>query len=366
MQRYGHLWGRMISFENLLRAAEKAMRGKRFRPSTSRFHFYLEQELWQLHRELAGKTYQPGRYRTFHVFEPKKRMISAAPYRDRVVHHALTGMLEPIFERSFIHDSYACRKGKGTHAAVRRTQDFSRKFRYVWKADIRKFFPSMDHQVLKRLIARKIKDPDVRWLADRIIDGSNPQESITMWFPGDDLFTPGERRRGIPIGNQTSQFFANVYLDPLDHFIKDRLAVKAYVRYVDDFLAFSNSKSHLAEIRQQVAELLSGLRLGLHSTKNVIFPVSEGIRFLGYRVFSTHRLIVKENVHRFRRRARKMQRQYHEWEIGPGEVRQRLMSWCGHARQADTYQLRRRLFATISFQRARTEKPRAAWRVVHQ
>ena len=125
------------------------------------------------------------------------------------------------------------------------------------------------------------------------------------YFPGDDLFTPGERRRGIPIGNQTSQFFANVYLDPLDHFVKDRLGIKGYVRYVDDFLVFSDDKRHLADVREQIRDFLVGLRLRLHPTKSVIFPVKEGIRFLGYRVFPTHRLLPKENVRRFRRRVRR-------------------------------------------------------------
>ena len=140
MRRHGHLWEGMISFENLLRAAEKARRGKRFRPPAARFFFHLERELTRRYDELASKTYRPGPYRTFTIYEGKARQISAAPFRDRVVHHALTGMLEPIFERSFIHDSYACRKGKGTHAAVDRCQEFARRFRYVLKADVRKFF----------------------------------------------------------------------------------------------------------------------------------------------------------------------------------------------------------------------------------
>jgi len=224
----------MVAFYNLLKAADKAQRGKRFRADVARFHYNLERELWQLHGELVAKTYTPGTYHSFVIHEPKPRLISAAPYRDRVVHHALTGTLEPIFERTFVFDSYACRKFKGTHAAVARAQHYARRFPYVLKADIRKFFPSIDHQILKTLVARKIKDPDVLWLVGTIIDGSNPQEPVTMWFPGDDLLTPSERRRGLPIGNQTSQFFANAYLDPLDHFLKDESGVKGYVRYVDD------------------------------------------------------------------------------------------------------------------------------------
>lgn len=366
MKRFGNLWGHLTSFANLLAAATKARRGKRYRPGVARFHFNLEPELWKLHEELVGKTYAAGAYQTFVIYEPKQRLISAAPYRDRVVHHALTRVLEPIFERSFIDDSYACRAGKGTHAAVRRSQHFARRFRYVLKADIRKFFPSVDHEILKQAIARKIKDPDVLWLVNRIIDHSNPQEPVLAWFPGDDLFTPSERRRGLPIGNQTSQFFANVYLDPLDHFVRDRLGAGGYVRYVDDFLLFSDDKQELHAIRRQMAGFLRTLRLQLHPKKCAVLPVSQGIRFLGYRVFPTHRLLVKENVRRFRRRVRRMQRQYAARELSVEDVRRSLMSWSGHAKQADTYRLRRHLFATITFCRAAVEKPCVAGRLVQQ
>ncbi len=154
MKRHGNLWEKMISFESLLAAAENARRGKRFRPAAARFFFSLERELTRLHDDLAAKTYGPGPYRTFKVYGGKERLISAAPFRDRVVHHALTRTLEPIFEPSFIFDSYACRKGKGTHAAVDRCQRLARRYQYVLKADVRKFFPSIDHEILFGLIAQ--------------------------------------------------------------------------------------------------------------------------------------------------------------------------------------------------------------------
>ncbi|MDA0283861.1 MAG: reverse transcriptase/maturase family protein [Planctomycetota bacterium] len=355
MKRHGNLWPTLTSFEHLLKSSEKAKRGKRFRSTVARYEFNLERELFALQAALRRKTYRPGQYRSFYIYEPKKRLISAAPYRDRIVHHALTSILEPIFEPTFISDSYACRKGKGTHAAVDRCQQFARRFRYVFKADIRRFFPSMDHDILKEQIARKIKDPDVLWLAGLIIDSSNPQEDVRHCFPGDDLFTHGERRRGIPIGNQTSQFFANVYLDPLDHFVKERLRFKGYVRYVDDFLLFSDDKRQLAEARERIVQFLVGLRLKLHPRKNTIFPVKEGIRFLGYRVFPTHRLLVKENVWRFLRRVRRMQKDFSDGQTTLPEIKQRLMSWSGHARQADTHRLLTYLFDTIRFQRATAE-----------
>jgi len=365
MKRHGNLWDGMIAFENLLRAAEKARRGKRFRPPAARFFFHLERELTRLHEELAGKTYRPGPYRTFTIYEGKARQISAAPFRDRVVHHALTGVLEPIFERSFVFDSYACRKGKGTHAAVDRCQGFARRYRYVLKADVRKFFPSIDHVILKGLVARKVKDPDVLWLVDRIIDHSNPQDPVLMWFPGDDLFTPTERRRGLPLGNQTSQFFANVYLDPLDHFVTDRMGL-SYVRYVDDLLVFADDKRRLHEVRSQVEHVLEGFRLQIHRDKSVVFPCAQGIRFLGYRVFPTHRLLAKNNVRRFRRRLRGMQRAFAAGRIGFDVIRPRIMSWLGHARHADTYRLRGDLFRRMPFQRAATKPSSPSGRDVQQ
>jgi retron-type reverse transcriptase len=365
MKRHGHLWDGMISFENLLHAAERARRGKRFKPGVARFFFDLERQLTRLHEELASKTYRPGPYRTFTIYEGKKRQISAAPFRDRVVHHALTGVLEPIFERSFIFDSYACRKGKGTHAAVDRSQAFARRYRYVLKADVRKFFPSIDHDILKGLIARKIKDPHVLWLVDLIIDHSNPQEPVLMWFPGDDLLTPTERRRGLPLGNQTSQFFANVYLDPLDHFVTDRLGL-SYVRYVDDFLVFADDKRRLHEVRDQISEFLQHLRVRIHENKSVAFPCNQGIPFLGYRVFPTHRLLAKSNVRRFRRRLRTMQRDFAEGRHTFDLIRPRTMSWIGHAIHANTYRLRADLFRRMTFQRATTKSPSPSGRDVQQ
>lgn len=351
MKRYNHLWPQLSSYRNLLRAAEKARVGKRKLGYVLRFHHDLEQQLCELEQQLRDKTYRPGPYKTFEIFEPKRRMISAAPYRDRVVHHALCGVLELIFERCFISDSYACRRGKGTHAAVERFTQFARRNRYVLKSDVKKFFPSIDHVILKQLLARKIKDPDVLWLIGLIIDHSNPQEPVLEWFPGDDLFTPSERRRGLPIGNQTSQFFANAYLNPFDHFVKQQLGARYYIRYVDDFVILHDDKRWLADARQRCGEFLAALRLKLHPHKSVISRTADGTRFLGYRVFPDHRLLARDNTVRLRRRLRKMQRQFAEGEISTAEIRQRLLSWIGHAQHADTYRLRGRVFSETKFVR---------------
>jgi retron-type reverse transcriptase len=210
----------------------------------------------------------------------------------------------------------------------------------------------VDHEVLKEVLERKIKDPDLLWLVNLIIDNSNQQEEINNYFPGDDLFTPFRRRRGIPIGNQTSQFFSNVYLDPLDHFVKEKLRFKGYVRYVDDFLLFANNKTELRDARNLISKFLNDYRLRLHSKKNTISPVNNGIRFLGYRVFPSHRLLPKENVRRFLRRVKQMQKEYSAGVTSFLSIQQKLMSWVGHALNANTCELRKRLFSKIRFQRA--------------
>jgi hypothetical protein len=255
------------------------------------------------------------------------------------VHHALCRIVEPIFERTFTEDSYACRTGRGTHAAVREAHRLSRRFRYVLKADIEKFFPSVDHEVAGNLFQRKIKDERVIELLVRIIASSHDQPEIVRYFPGDGLFTPLERRRGIPIGNQTSQFLANVMLNPLDHFVSECLGVGGYVRYCDDFLIFGDDKRALHFAKAEVRRILASLRLSLHPHKSVVFPVADGIPFLGYRVFPTHLRLAKENVHRFRRRLRAMQRAYAAGRMNSQEVSQRIVSWLGHAGHAATYRL---------------------------
>ena len=341
-----------MSWTNLDRAARRARRGKRYRPDVAAFEFDLEYHLLRLQQQLRDGTYRPGTFRTRVIYEPKRRLISAAPYWDRVVHHALCNVIEPIFERRFIADSYACRKGKGNHAAVRRASEFARRYRYVLKADIQKFFPSVDHAILLELVERRIKDPRVLGLIREIVLHPGPQEPHVVWFPGDDLFTPHERTRGLPIGNQTSQFLANVMLDPLDHFIKEQLRIPGYVRYADDLLPFSNDKNELHDARDAIREFLAGFRLKLHPRKSEIFPVTAGIRFLGYRVFPTHRLLDKANVLRFRRRLRRLQRAYAAGRVTAPQIRARLISWTGHASHAKTFRLIRRLLAEHKFLRS--------------
>ena len=186
MTRTGNLWPELVSWTNLLASAQAAARGKRTRPDVARFLLDLEPNVSALQRELAERTYKPGGYRTFWIRDPKPRMISAAPFRDRVVHHALTRVLEPVFERRFTGSSFASRKGFGQHKALRQAREACARHPYVLKCDIRKYFPSMDHEILKGLLARAVKCHPTLELAARIIDGSNPQEEASGYFPGDD------------------------------------------------------------------------------------------------------------------------------------------------------------------------------------
>ncbi|MFC2085059.1 reverse transcriptase domain-containing protein, partial [Bacteroidota bacterium] len=304
----------------------------------------LEKEIHAVTNELKNKTYKPGNYKEFFIFKPKIRKISAAPYRDRVVHHALCNLIEPIFESIFIYDSYANRKHKGTHNAIKRYQKFARVNDYVLKCDIKKYFPSIDHEILKEVIRKKIKCNNTLWLIDNLIDNSNPQDNIIEYFDGDDLFTPFERKRGLPIGNLTSQFFANIYLNPLDHFIREKLKCKYYVRYVDDFLVLSNNKYDLRIIRRNISEFLEKLRLRLHDNKSKIYSTEKGVVFLGHKVFRDFRLLKKENIIEFKRRLKNLSQNYLLGNISDEKIKASINGWIAHAKFSNTYRLREKIF----------------------
>jgi retron-type reverse transcriptase len=349
MKRVGNLWSNIIDFDNLLFASCKAQKGKRFQENVLRFNYDLEAELFDIRDELMEKTYQPGEYKTFEIYEPKKRMISAAPYRDRVVHNALCNVIEPIFEKSFIYDSYANRKEKGTHKALDRFIKYFRSSQYVLKCDIVKYFPSIDHEILKNLLRRKIKCKDTLWLINLIIDNSNPQIPANEYFEGDDLFTPFERKKGLPIGNLTSQFFANIYLNQLDHFIKDELGIKKYVRYVDDFAIFSHDKHFLKKLRQKIEMKLEKYRLRIHPVKSRITRVKYGENFLGFRIFPNKIRVKSDNLRRARRRMKDLQDDYKNGLKGMDEIGQSIQSWVSHLNYGDTYRLRKDIFRKLVF-----------------
>jgi len=347
MKTFKHLYPRITSFENLHWAFKQARRGKRARADVAAFEYDLEQNLLTLQAELEWETYLPGAYFTFRIFDPKPRLISAAPFRDRVVHHALCQVIEPLWERRFIHDTYACRAGKGTHAAVRRAQEFSLRFPNVLKCDIEHFFPCMDHEILFSRFTRLIADPQTLRLCRLILDGGKGIHAGVppAWFPGDDLFSAA-RSHGLPIGNLTSQFWANVYLDALDQFVKRQLKCPAYLRYVDDFLLFSDDKSTLHHWRAGIIEFLASLRLTLHENEAQVFPVATGVPFLGWRVYPDHLRLKRRNAVAFQRRFSLLLREYASGEIPLQRVDAAVQGWIAHVQHGQTWGLRRAILGS--------------------
>jgi hypothetical protein len=321
----------------------QARRGKRDREVVQRFEFHQERELLRLRRELESGAYRPGAFTTHRITRPKPRLISAAPYRDRVVHHAVMNVLEPILERHAHPDSYACRTGKGTHAAARRLQELMRRFPYTLQCDVVKFFPAIDHDILKRLFRRRIKDRRVLALLDVIVDGSNDQDAAADWFPGDHLFTPDERRRGLPIGNLTSQWFANWYLTDFDHLVTSGWGAGGYVRYCDDFVLLDGCRDRLRARVPAVVGALSGLRLRLHADRIRVLASRAGRVFVGFRVAPGFRRLRNVAVRHFLTRLGGYRRAFHAGHLTGADVHRRLMGWLGHAGQADTTALLARL-----------------------
>jgi RNA-directed DNA polymerase len=281
----------------------------------------------------------------FRVLDPKPRMISAAPFRDRVVHHALCAAVDPVFERGFIDDCYANRKGRGAHKAVARYEHYRDRHAQVLRCDICRYFPAIDHEILKREFRRRIGCAQTLRLLDCIVDSSNPQEPVQRYFPGDDLFAPFERRRGLPIGNLTSQFFANVYLDALDHFVKEVLRAP-YLRYVDDFALFHDDVEQLHAWRARIETFLCGRRLMLHPAKTNIADTREAATFLGFELLPRgRRRLPEDNVRRFRNRLRGLRDRWRADTVGGKEVEQHVRAWVAHAAHAQTWRLRQSLFA---------------------
>ncbi len=366
MKRYGNLYGDVSSFHALLSASIRARKNKRFKAATQEFEFDLEKNLIELEAELKAETWRPGPCREFYICEPKRRKISAAPYRDRVVHHALHYVLEPIFDGSFIFDTYACRIGKGTHAAVDRFTAFSRKHPYVLKCDIRKYFPSIDHEILKQKIRRKIKCEKTLRLTDLIIDSSNRQDDAFFHFPGDEPMTPWFRPKGIPIGNLTSQLFANLYLSDLDHYIQKSFSRFKYLRYMDDLTFFGNDKADLWSIIPRLEARLANDRLKLHPNKRMLYPVDRGVSYLGYKIWPDHRRVQRASAVRYGRKLRRLQKKYQKGDICLDDVRASVHSWIGHVQHADSWGLRRALLGAIPFQQGAGRKrlPCAAGRLL--
>lgn len=338
---YAHIY----QWNNLYAAYRQAARGKRSHGPAARFEYRLEDNLVMLQHELVTSTYRPGTYVHFFIHEPKRRLISAAPFRDRVVHHALCNVIEPAFEASFITHSYANRIGKGTHRCLDTCQAWMQKYRYVLQCDLRQYFPSIDHRILQCTLNRRIQDGDIRRLIAVILHsgaGVLTDEYDMIYFPGDDLFA-ANRPRGLPIGNLTSQFWANCYLNEFDHFVTRELGCFAYLRFVDDFLLFADDKRTLWRWKEAVQERLGALRLTLHEGSVQARPTTEGIRFLGFVVYPSHRRLLRRKGIHYWRRFHRLLADYHNKRIDRTPLDASLQGWVNHVRYANTWGLRRKL-----------------------
>lgn len=288
--------------------------------------------MFQLQEELIYKTYRPGEYRRFYVYDPKTRLIMAAPFRDRVVHHALCNVIAPIFEARFIRDSYACIQGRGVDAGVERVVEFLHEAErqhdkvYCLKCDVFHYFREIRHDTLRRLMYRRIRCRETRWLFDVILQSAYDHEDHGLV--------------GIPVGNLSSQLAANIYLTPFDYWIKQDQHECYYVRYMDDFVILSPDKAHLHELRRQAeAFLWDNLRLRLNH-KTAVFPVMQGIDFLGYRIWPHKLLLRKRYVRHMKRMIKKLAIEYQAGRKSRDEIRQILASWHGRAAHANVPHLR--------------------------
>jgi len=282
------MFGEIISIENLLEAWREFIRGKRHKIDVQEFQLHLMDYVFDLHFDLANRTYTHGGYQAFKINDPKPRDIHKASVRDRLLHHAIYRILYPFFDKKFIADSFSCRVGKGTHKALDRFRSFAYQVSKnhtrtcgVLKCDIRKFFANIDHSILQKTVMKYIADPQVLWLLDRVIDS----------FSSEGRSASGGLT-GLPLGNLTSQLLVNIYMNEFDQYAKHRLKAKHYIRYADDFMFLSHDRQWLESLIPQISDFLEHrLKLTLHPDKLFIKTIASGVDFLGWVHFPDHRIL---------------------------------------------------------------------------
>lgn len=327
MKRHGDLFDNIIELDNIYLAYRKARKGKSWQNTISRFDDDLDENIFNIRDALIEKTFTTSPYTEKMIYEPKQRIIYKLPFNpDRVAQHALMNVLEPVWSGLFIHDSYACRTGKGIHAASRRTMDFIRAAghgAYCLKMDISKFYPSIDHDILFGIVRRKIKCPD------------------TLWLLGDIIYSiPGGKN--VPIGNYTSQWLGNLYMNELDQFLKHEMKIRYYIRYCDDFVLLHQDKRFLRLVAEEIERFLAE-RLDLSLSKNDIFPVQQGIDFLGYRHFPNHILVRKSTAKRIKHRMQELPRKLARGEISLDQYRSSIASTEGWLLWANSHNFKQSL-----------------------
>ncbi len=337
----------ITSMENLLAAWQEFLRGKRKRKDVIEFSLHLTDNIFLLHQELAEKTYRHGPYHAFKISDPKPREIHKAGVRDRLLHHAIHRILYPYFDRKFIFDSYSCRDDKGTHRAINRFREYSRivsqnhtRTAWILKCDIRKFFTSINHETLIRILKKYIADKNIIWLLENIIGSFMLPPSEKEGRGGFNKINPpvspfskgGGCGAGLPLGNLTSQIFANVYMNEFDQWVKRELKAEYYIRYADDFVFLSQERDYLELIMPVIGDFLENrLKLFLHPDKVFIKTMASGVDFLGWINFPRHRVLRTSTK---RRMFKRLSKSYSDGSI---------ISYLGLLRHGDAYKLKRKI-----------------------
>lgn len=344
----------MHDFHRLYEAYKKCRRGKLHKTEVIEFELDLSQELFRLKEELETRMYRLGKYYHFTIYDPKKREIQALPFRDRIVQHNLCdNILGPLLERHLIYDNSACRKGKGTHFAMERLSMFLREHYktygadgYLLRCDIRRYFDSIGHKALKTRLMRVIKDKDVLSLLERIIDSYEAASG-----------------RGLPMGNQTSQWFALYYLDGLDRLIKEKYRIKYYTRYMDDCILICKDKAYLKECLSAIREYVEKELFLELNEKTQLTTIRNGVDYLGFHFYLTDtgkvvRRLRTSSKRRWKRRLKKFKGQYREGEAQFDEITRSIASYKGHLKHGHTYRLKQRVFHDFVLTKEKKENTR--------
>ena len=333
-----NLYNKVISVSNLFLAYKRARKHKTKKDYVIEFEKKLISNILELNRGLQNQTYLPRTLKTFILRDPKTRKISKSAFRDRIVHHAIFRIIESRFEKIFIYDSCANRIGKGNLFALKRFDEFKRKVTknftresYCLKADIKHYFEEVDHEILINILKRKIRDERVIWLIGQILNNTPMQG--------------GEAKKGMPLGNLTSQFFANVYLNELDYFVKHQLKAKYYIRYVDDFVILHESKEQLENWKAKIEEFLKQeLKIEHHPQKSRIISLSRGVDFVGFRNFYYYRLLRKRNIKNMKQKIE----MFKQGLMSEEKFLDSFQGWSAYAKWANNYKLRENLRSSIN------------------
>lgn len=332
MKSYKNLWQKFVSFNNLYSAYLLAKKSKPRSFEITNYFFNYEKELFSLQKSLITNTCVLGPYSTFKIYKPKERTIKFVSFKDRVLHHAIQNIIEPIFEKSFIFDSYACRKKKGIHKGLYRLKKIIQSKnppKYFLKCDVKKYFLSIDQDILKKIISKKITDKKLLNVIFKVIDSDHSEYGS---------------KKGIPIGNLTSQLFSNIYLNELDQYVKNKLKIKYYFRYVDDFIIFADNKKDLHIYKEKIRCFLDQqLKLDLPIDKAKIRLTKTGVDFVGYQIYPDFVRVRSINIKRFKKRTEILVSKYKKGKINYDSLESSINSFFGYLKHGNCIALKQRL-----------------------